>query len=171
MKEVTSTINIASYMTTQRSYADFIRVCNELLTDFFSFEAVGILFRDKIDDSLFQIQLIKGEEDHPSLWLRKNRERKGEELTFGERKDEVERQYRVRNAQKYPNTLGVTGEVFHSGKMIWTNKVSELGNYVPSIDNMSADVKDVHSLVICPIWGHANKGDVKSDSEKPVGCM
>lgn len=45
-KEVVSTIGIASYMTTQRSYSDFIRVCNELLTDFFSFEAVGVLFRD-----------------------------------------------------------------------------------------------------------------------------
>ena len=45
-KEVVSTIGIASYMTTQRSYSDFIRVCNELLTGFFNFEAVGVLFRD-----------------------------------------------------------------------------------------------------------------------------
>jgi hypothetical protein len=67
--------------------------------------------------------------------------------------------------------LGITGEVYHSGKVVWSNKVSELGNYVPSIDNMSADVKDVHSLIIIPIWGHANKGDVKSNSAKPVGCM
>jgi len=49
--------------------------------------------------------------------------------------------------------------------------VAELGNYVPSIDNMSSDVKDVHSLVVSPIWGHANGGDVKSNSQKPVGII
>jgi len=49
--------------------------------------------------------------------------------------------------------------------------VSELGNYVPSIDNMSSDVKDVHSIVVSPIWGHANGGDVKSNSRKPVGVI
>lgn len=45
-KEVVNTIEMASVITTQRSYSDFIIQAKDSLAKFFGFEGVGIMFAD-----------------------------------------------------------------------------------------------------------------------------
>jgi hypothetical protein len=54
----------------------------------------------------------------------------------------------------YPNTLGVTGEVFKTGQLVYANDMKKLPSFQPSIDNLSTNVKDVRSILILPIFGH-----------------
>ena len=72
-KDVVNTIDMASYMSTQRSYADFIKVCRDKLAKYLGFEAVGVLFRDTKEDFLFQIMLQDGEGAHDAIWKRKKK--------------------------------------------------------------------------------------------------
>ena len=54
----------------------------------------------------------------------------------------------------YPNTLGITGEVFKTGELVYANDMKKLPSFQPSIDNLSTNVKDVRSILILPIFGH-----------------
>ena len=47
---------IASAISTQRSYQDFIVNIRKVLPDFFGFEGVGLLFRDEKTGNLFVIE-------------------------------------------------------------------------------------------------------------------
>ena len=51
----------------------------------------------------------------------------------------------------YPNTLGVTGEVFKTGQLVYANDMKKLPSFQPSIDNLSTNVKDVRSFE-CPYY-------------------
>jgi hypothetical protein len=48
---------------------------------------------------------------------------KGEQLTDKEKFLDVERQYKERSMQIYPNTLGITGQVFRTGQYTISNVV------------------------------------------------
>ena len=43
---------------------------------------------------------------------------------------------------------------FQTGEIIYTNKIANLSGFIPSIDNLTNNVKDVHSCMIVPIYGH-----------------
>ena len=89
----------------------------------------------------------------------------------------MQRQYRRRSKHVYPNSLGVTGQAFMTGEIIICNKMSKLSNFLPSIDNLSRNVKDVHSIMIVPIYGHREKfedwGKEIDTSKKrmPIGIL
>ena len=65
-----------------------------------------------------------------------------------------------RNQPVYPNTLGLTGKVFQTGECFYSNDLKLLAGYIPTIDNLSS-VKNVHSILIVPIFGHQEKKDAK----------
>lgn len=41
-----------------------------------------------------------------------------------------------------------------------SNNMKKLMGFIPSIDNLSANVKDVTSILIVPVYGHRDKGDL-----------
>lgn len=108
-KEVVKTIKAASVICTQRSYSDFILHCRVVLTEFFGFEGLGILFRDQINDNLFSIDLDERENDLSLLKLKEQKAKLKEGLTTEEAVKDAERQYRKRSTHIYPNSLGLTG--------------------------------------------------------------
>ena len=55
-KEVVNTIEMASVITTQRSYSDFIINAKASLARFFGFEGVGIMFADTKLNQMFTIE-------------------------------------------------------------------------------------------------------------------
>jgi len=61
--EVVATMKLASVITTQRSYCDYITAAKQALPEFFGFEGVGILFFDKTLQELFTIDLNFSEEE------------------------------------------------------------------------------------------------------------
>ena len=70
--------------------------------------------------------------------------------------------------------MGVTGKAFQTGQVIYTNKISNLAGFIPSIDNLTTNVKDVHSCMIVPIFGHSYPFDeivedrpADDEAEKP----
>lgn len=65
----------------------------------------------------------------------------------------------------YPTTLGITGQVFQSGKHFLHNNVANLTTYLPSVDNLSYNVKDVLSTFVVPVYGHR---DDESDSDEEL---
>jgi hypothetical protein len=78
-----------------------------------------------------------------------------------------------RNRQKYPTEIGLTGEVYTKGKTFWSNEVAKHLNYQPSVDNAStmSNVKEVKSIVIIPIYGHAGWGNPLGIPAKPNGII
>lgn len=44
--------------------------------------------------------------------------------------------------------------------------MAKLSTFLPSIDNLSTNVKDVHSLMIVPIFGHKEKFEQKYKSSR-----
>lgn len=58
----------------------------------------------------------------------------------------------------FPNSLGVTGEVFKSQQIVYSNNIKYLSRYVAGLDNLSKFVKDVRSILITPIFGHVVNG-------------
>ena len=53
----------------------------------------------------------------------------------------------------YPNSIGVTGEVYKTKNIVWTNEIKSLKKYVENIDNLSK-TEDVKSILVAPIFGH-----------------
>lgn len=62
--------------------------------------------------------------------------------------------------------MGITGKVFQTGEIIYSNDLKSLGNFIPSIDNLTNNVKDVRSLLIIPVFGHREKYD-----KKPIAIL
>lgn len=86
--------------------------------------------------------------------LKEEKQRLMQGMTQQEAVRDAERQYRKRSKHVYPNSLGVTGQAYHQGQVIYCNKMAKLTGFLPSIDNLTTNVKDVHSLMIVPIFGH-----------------
>lgn len=75
------TIKTASVVAAQRCYADFSLYCRKVLADFFGFDGIGILYRDRRDNNLFSIEETEDQADQKILQIREERDKKGEELT------------------------------------------------------------------------------------------
>jgi hypothetical protein len=56
--------------------------------------------------------------------------------------------------RSYPTTLGVTGEAFRTGKVIYADKIKTLGSFLSSVDNLALDIKDVRSIMVIPVFPH-----------------
>ena len=87
-----------------------------IIPQFFGFVGVGILFRDKKLDCLFSVDSQEFEEDGEIVKQKELRKKKNEELTHDEKLQDVERQYRKRGERlKFPHSIGMTGQAYHSG--------------------------------------------------------
>ena len=150
------TIKLTSIICTQRSYSDYVFNCKKILPDYFGFETIGILFRDQQDDYLFAYEDQQSDYDDLMRKMIEGKIKKGEKLTEAELKEDFQRQYKRRTWNKFSNSIGVTGQVFHTGEIIRENHMERLSNYTPSIDNR-ADCQDVHSIMIVPVYGHGKK--------------
>lgn len=50
--------------------------------------------------------------------------------------------------------MGITGKAFTTGEIIHSNRVANLAGWIPNIDNLTSNVKDVQNCMIVPIFGH-----------------
>ena len=71
----------------------------------------------------------------------------------------------------YSTVQGVTGEAFCSRKIVWSNNMQQLPNFMPSVDNLSHKVKDVKNVVIGPIFGHLKDWEDIEDKRYPIGII
>ena len=148
-REVVSTLKAASVISTQRSYVDYIMNCSKILPEFFGFEGVGILFRDHETNNLFSIEQDEAEGEGEL-----KRQKLNQTLSSENAMADAQRQFRRRGKQVYPNSLGITGQAFQTGEVIYTNRVEKMNGFLPSIDNLTTNVTEVHSFMIVPIFGH-----------------
>ena len=74
--------------------------------------------------------------------------------------------------------------MFQTGEIVVANNIVQLTNFLPSIDNLAPDVKDVQSIMIVPIYGHRapmvktgnglQEGDVRETDDskrKPIAII
>jgi|688.fasta_scaffold2118176_1 hypothetical protein len=54
---------------------------------------------------------------------------KGLELSKEERMADAERQLKRRSTRMYPSTLGITGEVFKTGQLVYANDMKKLPSF------------------------------------------
>ena len=47
------------------------------------------------------------------------------------------------------------------------NSVANMSGFMPSIDNLSLDVKDVHNILIIPVYGHQSKEETENFPKLP----
>ena len=64
---------MASVISTQRSFVDYLLHCRKILPEFFQFEGLGILFRDQETGNLFTIEQDEQAEDNELLDARQKR--------------------------------------------------------------------------------------------------
>ena len=102
----------ASVISTQRSYADLIFKIKKILPEFMGFDGIGILFRDTKTDNLFTISDTIDEADLRMIKEHEEKLKRGELLSEDDKLVDFERQFREKAMHVYPNTLGVTGQVF-----------------------------------------------------------
>lgn len=100
------------------------------------------------------MEQVYTEEELEQIEYIRNKKKKGIALTPEEIMSDFERQLKPGDKRIYPTTLGVTGTTFRSGKIVWANKIQSLADYMPSIDNLAVNVKDVRSLMVVPVFGH-----------------
>lgn len=125
----------------------------KVLPEYFQFEGVGILLRDTKDNTLFTIEQTFDDDEEALMKQCQEKKDKKMLLTKEERLLDFERQMKRRNRCVYPTTLGLTGRVFQTGKLVFANDMKQAGGYIPSIDNLSSNVKDVQSILVLPVYG------------------
>ena len=74
-----------------------------------------------------------------------------------EKINNLEQKHRRRGRSVFPNSLGVTGRAFRTRQIIYSNQMDKLTDFLPSVDNQANHIKDVHSLMIVPIYGHQSR--------------
>ena len=81
---------------------------------------------------------------------------------------DAQRQFRRRGKQVYPNSLGITGQVFQTGEIIYTNKIERMNGFLSSIDNLTENITDVRNFMIVPIFGHLSRMEIESGELESV---
>ena len=155
-KQLIMSLNLASMISTQRSCSDLTLVCNELLPSYLGFEGLGLLFRDTKDNTLFSMDSEFNEEEQKFYDEIKEKKRKAQLLTQDERMKDFERQLGHGTKYKYPNSIGLTGEVYKSQEIVWTNSIKRLKKFIPNMDNLSK-AENVRSILVAPLFGHAEQ--------------
>ena len=158
-----ATLKAASVISTQRSYVDYIMNCSKILPEFFGFEGVGILFRDHQTNNLFSIEQDEAEGEGEL-----KRQKLSQTLTPENEMADAQRQFRRRGKQVYPNSLGITGQAFQTGEIIYSNRVERMNGFLPSIDNLTTNITDVHNFMIVPIFGHLSRMETASGELESV---
>lgn len=75
---------------------------------------------------------------------------------------DLERQLKAGTKNVYPHTIGITGEVFKTREIVY-GSVKALGNFIPGLDNQAKEVKDVRSICVLPVFGHAEEAKDKDN--------
>lgn len=52
--------------------------------------------------------------------------------------------------------MGITGKVFKSGEIYYTNRAEKDAKFTPEIDNLT-QTTDIISCMIAPVYGHKSK--------------
>ena len=95
------------------------------------------------DNKLFSIEDPEEESDQKIRDIKESKFRNKEDLTEEEILDDVQRQYKGRRRNLYPNSLGVTGQAFNTGKIVYSNNIAEMKDFLDCIDNVSGTVQRV----------------------------
>ena len=74
-----------------------------------------------------------------------------------------------RARQVYPSTVGVTGEVFQTGRIVYANNMKDLPSFIQSIDNLTVSVKHVSSILVVPLFGHNDRGP--DGAKRPIAIL
>lgn len=150
------TIRLAVEISTQRSYADIITSCRQELCKYFGFEGLGLLFRDTATNDLFSVERDFSQDEEAEAARLREKKRQGKTLSDEERLRDLEFQLRPGTKNNFPNSLGITGEVYHSREIYYESEIKKAKSYVAGLDNQSKYVKEVSSILVTPIYGHKN---------------
>ena len=120
-KEVITTVEVASQITTNRTYADLITTIQKYTPQYFGFDAVGIMFRDIKNGLMFTISAKLNEKEQEEADEYYEKVRSGQPITNEDRVAEFERQHKQRQQDYYSSMTGLTGTVFTTGQLMWAN--------------------------------------------------
>ena len=67
----------------------------------------------------------------------KQKKAKKERLTVQEQTEDFRRQLKSGTRFTYPNSQGISGQVFKSREVFYVNDMQESKKFIPSIDNLS----------------------------------
>ena len=65
----------------------------------------------------------------------------------------------------------MTGEVFNTGKVMWTNHMIALPNFMPSIDNLTHKVKETRNVLIGPVYSHLFEWETNETKRTPIAIF
>ena len=92
-------------------------------------------------------------------------------ITDEERLIDFERQFKRRNKNQYSTNQGVTGEVFKTGRVMWTNHMMQMPTFMPSIDNLTQKVKETRNVLIGPVYSHLKDWETNESLRSPIAIF
>ena len=129
------------------------------LPDYFGFEGASILLRDVKTNLIFTINEITKEN---RIEIKSSAARHNLTSTSGfsdkhqpsnSLDEEVGHEMRETVKITFPNNQGLTGKVFHSTQIYYTNNMNTEHQYQSDIDNLSG-IKEVRNIMIGPVFSH-----------------
>ena len=86
--------------------------------------------------------------------------------------EDIERQYRKRGEQlKFPNSIGLTGQAFQSGEIVYSNNMGLTKNFQPFIDNFESSVEVVYQIAVVPVYGHRRHLNGEDIENLPIAVI
>ena len=65
----------------------------------------------------------------------------------------------------------MTGQAYSTGEIVYSSKISEMKNFLPSIDNVSGTVETVHQLAVVPVYGHRRQEEDEGIVDTPIAII
>ena len=129
------------------------------------------MFRDTKTGEMFTmtVQLDDNEEIEAQEFY--DRVRKGLPISEKDRIREFERQHKLRQQDKYSGYPGITGQVFQSGQLAWTNDMKSMPEFQSSIDNLGKSSAEVRNIICAPLFGHRQAHELESDPKVPIAVL
>ena len=94
-------------------------IAREELTKYFGFEGFGLLFKDVKSWDLFSYERDFSTQEQHDIAMLKEKKKEGFIMTVDERLRDIEYQLRPGTKNRYPNTLGITGEVYKTREIYY----------------------------------------------------
>ena len=174
-QQVVDTLRLTSEICTQRHHEGLFRKLKETLPGFFGFQAVGVLMHNKAENFFFSDpdsgpDNKKKDDDGDGEDTSSVKQGEGEEkkkktsapetvmpikekpLTEEEKAEKI-RAIHKKRFMNYPTNSGISGMVFKSKELYYSNNATKESKFVEEIDDQTQSGQAVKNFMIGPVFG------------------
>ena len=138
-QQVVDTLKLTSEICTQRHHEGLFGRMKDNLPGFFGFQAVGVLMLNQKENYFFSdpdsaAEKKKQDEEEAKKETDKKTSGKPSEMTEQEKQDKI-RAIHNKRFMNYPTNSGISGQVFKSKQLYFSNNASKESKFVEEVDD------------------------------------